>query len=308
MSSDKVFFVNQNIRFAGTLYKPDGQPPFPAMIVVHPASEGEQTAPFYDHLKSELPKHGIAVLVFDRRGSGDSQGDFETASFEELAGDVIAAMEYLTSREDIQVGKIGLHGTSQGAWIAPIAAARKPEIACIVAVSACGVTPAEQMDYGVAFHLRAEGFNQVIVDKVIQLRGIVNEYFRGNLTREQAAMELVQYEKEPWFERGYLYTSSDLPDDIMQSKWHYEMDYEPLSIWKQVTQPTLFLFAETDEWVPIEASAENYRSATAHLKDVTLRHIPGTSHLISVSGDLDILQISPEYLSVLVEWLASRLR
>ncbi len=307
MRSENISFFNHDIRFTGALYKPEGQPPFPAIVVVHPASEGEQNAPFYDHLKSELPDHGIALLVFDRRGAGGSEGDFETADFDELAADVIAAVEYLASREDIDPAKIGLHGTSQGAWIAPIAAARKPGIACIVAVSACGVTPAEQMDYGVAFHLKADGYDQFVVDKVIELRGLVNEYFRENLSRDQAAAGLIPYENEQWFEKGYLYSSSELPADITQSKWHYEMDYEPLSIWNQVTQPTLFLFAETDEWVPIEASIENVRSATAHLRDVTLRRIPGTSHLMSISKDQDALDISPEYISVLLRWLTSRL-
>jgi pimeloyl-ACP methyl ester carboxylesterase len=85
------------------------------------------------------------------------------------------------------------------------------------------------------------------------------------------------------------------------------MDYEPLSIWKQVTQPALFLFAETDEWVPIEASIDNYRSATAHLRDVSFRRIPGTSHLMSISENQDVLDISPEYISVLLEWLTSKL-
>jgi dipeptidyl aminopeptidase/acylaminoacyl peptidase len=278
------------------------------MVVVHPASEGEQTAPFYDHLKSELPAHGIAVLVFDRRGSGGSEGEFETASFDDLAEDVLSAREYLASRPDIDPARIGLHGTSQGAWIAPIAAAREPRITCIVAVSACGVTPAEQMDYGVAFHLQHEGFDQSVVDRVMMLRGMVNEYFRGNISREQAAAELSRYENEAWFEQGYLYSSSELPADITQSKWHYEMDYEPLSIWQQVTQPTLFLFAETDEWVPIEASMRNFRSATAHLKDITLRQIQGTSHLMSVSKDWDRLEISPEYLSTMMEWLKARLK
>jgi dienelactone hydrolase len=308
MKSESISFFNHNIRFTGTLYKPEGQPPFPAIVVVHPASEAKQSAPFYDHLKSGLPDQGIALLVFDRRGSGGSEGDFETADFEELADDVIAAVEYLASRDDIEPERIGLHGTSQGAWIAPIAAARKPGIACIVAVSACGVTPAEQMDYGVAFHLKADGYDQAVIDKVIELRRLVNEYLRGNISREQAATGLIPYESEPWFEKGYLYSSSELPTDITRSKWHYEMDYAPLPIWEQVTQPTLFLFAETDEWVPIAASIENYRVSTSHMQDVTLRQIPGTSHLMSISKNWDDFMISPEYLSVLVGWLTSRLK
>jgi dipeptidyl aminopeptidase/acylaminoacyl peptidase len=307
MLQQPISFFNQNLKLVGTLYKPGGEAPYPA-IVVHPASAGERTDPFYDHLKSELPRHGIAVLVFDRRGSGTSEGNPQTAEFEDLAGDVIAAVDALATRPDIDRSRIGLHGTSQGAWIAPIVAARKPEIACIVAVSACGVPPAQQMDYGVAFHLRQMDLDKAIVQKVLELRALVNEYFRGHIRREQAASQLSVYESEPWFEKSYLYSSRDLPADPRESIWYYQMDYEPLSIWAQVTQPTLFLFAETDEWVPLEASMRNYRSATAHLKDVTLKQIKGTNHLMSASGDENVLDISQDYLSVLLDWLTSHLR
>lgn len=304
MKSEEIRFPNQDIELAGTLYCPESNPPHPALVVVHPASGGERTDPFYDHLKSELPEQGIAVLVFDRRGSGASEGEFQTADFEDLAGDVISGVEYLQTRPDIEKGKIGLHGTSQGAWIAPIAAARKSDIACIVVVSASGVSPAEQMNYGVAFHLEQAGLDQSVIGEVIRLRNLVNEYFRGRVSREEVAAELSRYEHETWYEQGYLYPSRELPVDITQSKWHYEMDYEPLTIWKQVKQPTLFLFAEVDEWVPIKQSMANYESATTHLQDVTLRQIQETDHLMHDQMG----EISKEYQDMLIRWLTSQLK
>jgi dipeptidyl aminopeptidase/acylaminoacyl peptidase len=303
MTSEEILFQNGHITLAGTLYKPNATIPYPVIVVVHPASGGERTDPFYDHLKSELPQYGIAVLMFDRRGSGASGGDFETADFEDLAGDVISAVEYLQSRLDIDKTKIGLHGTSQAAWIAPIAGARKPDIAFVVAVSASGVSPADQMNYGVAFHLEKDGFDQAAVKKAIELRNLVNEYFRGHIPREEVAAELRRFEHEPWYENAYLYPSEELPADVTQRKWYYEMDYEPLSIWKKVTQPTLFLFAEVDEWVPIEQSMLNYKKATAHLKDVTLKQINGTDHLMRDQAG----EISKEYLEALVRWLLPRI-
>jgi len=307
MNSESISFFNHDIKFVGTLYKPERKQLYPVIVVVHPASGGEQTDPFYDHLKSALPNLGIAVLVFDRRGAGGSQGKFETADFDDLAEDVVSAVEYLESRNDIIRSKIGLHSTSQGAWIAPIAAAKKPEIACIVAVSASGVTPAEQMDYGVAFHLEQNGYDRSVIDIVIELRTLVNEYFRGHVSREQAALELSRYEDQPWFEMGYLFPSRELPVDVKQSKWYYEMDYEPLSIWKKVAQPTLFLFAETDEWVPVETSMKNYKGVTAHINDMTIHRIGGTNHLMSKSPNENTLDISGEYLDILTGWLISRL-
>jgi dienelactone hydrolase len=243
------------------------------------------------------------VLIFDRRGSGASEGIFETADFEDLASDVIAGVEYLQSRPDIDPNKIGLHGTSQGGWITPIVAAHKPDIACLVTVSASGVTPAEQMNYGVAFHLKRAGFEDSAIEEAIRLRNLVNEYFREQISREDVAAELSRFEREPWYEQGYLYPSTELPIDIAQSKWHYEMDYEPLSVWQRVMQPTLFLFAEIDEWVPMEQSMINYQKATSHLQDVSFKQISDTDHLMRNRAG----EISQKYLSALLAWLKPRL-
>jgi uncharacterized protein len=302
-STEEISFLNQDLAFSGTLYLPDRNQPCPAVVVVHPASGGQKTDPFYHHLKSELPAHNVAVLVFDRRGSGASEGNFETADFKSLAGDVIAAVEYLQSRDQIDSAKIGLHGTSQGGWIAPIAAARKTDIAFLIAVSACGVTPADQMNYGVEFHLKRDGLDKFATKKALELRNLVNEYFRGHVSRERIVAELSRYEHEPWFEKAYLYQSTDIPADVTQSKWYYEMDYEPLSIWKKVQQPTLFLFAEVDEWVPVEQSMINYKKATTHLHDVTLKQIQGTDHLMRNKAG----ETSREYCDILLDWLISRL-
>lgn len=303
MIAEEFLFPSQSITLAGTLYKPETILFYPAIVAVHPASGGERSDPFYEHLISGLPQRGIAAFIFDRRGSGASGGKFETADFADLASDVIAAVESLQSRADIDQTKIGLHGTSQGAWIAPIAAAQKPEIACIVAVSASGVSPADQMNYRVAFHLEKYGFERAAVEKAIELRNLVNEYFRGHVSREQAQAELARFGHEPWYEKAYLYPANTLPVDITASKWHYEMDYEPLSIWKQVRQPTLFLFAGVDEWVPIEQSLLKYRDATRHLRDVTIKQIAGTDHLMREERG----EISGQYMDTLIPWLELRL-
>jgi dienelactone hydrolase len=64
----------------------------------------------------------MAVLGYDKRGVGGSTGDWNTASFEDLAGDVVAAFEYLKTRSDIRRDQIGTLGWSQAGWIMPLAA------------------------------------------------------------------------------------------------------------------------------------------------------------------------------------------
>ena len=131
MSAEEVVFSNRSLELSGTLYLPAGQGPHPALVVVHAASGGGRNFPFYQHLQDRLPASGIAALIYDRRGSGLSGGDFATASFADLAEDACAALAYLRRREDIDARRSGLYGISQGGWIAPLAAARPPETAFI---------------------------------------------------------------------------------------------------------------------------------------------------------------------------------
>lgn len=76
----------------------------------------------------------------------------------------------------------------------------------------------------IAFHLDQDGFDRAVIEETVRLRTLVNEYFRGHVSRKEAVAELLKFEHEPWYENGYLYPSHELPVDIRQSKSHYEMD------------------------------------------------------------------------------------
>src|SRR5207248_3726314 len=86
-----------------------------------------------------LIRHGIAVLGYDKRGVGGSTGDWNTASFDDLAGDVVAAFAYLKARTDIDGSQIGLLGWSQAGWVMPLAAVRASDIAFLISISGPGV-------------------------------------------------------------------------------------------------------------------------------------------------------------------------
>ena len=303
MVEEEVVFTNETVQLSGTLYKPDTQAAFPALVVLHSANGGTRQFPFYQHLVTHLPAYGIAVLLFDRRGSGRSSGDFETASFETLAVDGKTAIDYLHSRDDIDKKRIGLYGISQGGWIAPLVVGLRSDIAFLIIVSSCGVSPAKQMDYGAAYTLRQQGFSKNTIVQAIALRNRVNEYYRGHISREVVSAELDSAQSEPWFQEAYIRPSKDLPEDVTKRKWWYELDYDPVPIWKKIHQPTLFLFAEDDRWVPVAESISKLELATAHLKDVTIILIQGTDHLMYETSNQKAETISEEYIETMVTWL-----
>jgi len=307
MATEDVVFFNKTVRLTGTLYKQDAETVCPAMVVLHSANGGTRQFEFYKHLATRLPARGIAVLLFDRRGSGLSGGNFETASFDILAGDGSAAVDYLRSRDDIDKERIGLYGISQGGWIAPLVAVQRPDIAFLIIVSGCGVSPAKQMDYGAGYTLRQAGFPEDVIAKALALRNRVNEYYRGHIPREMVAAELDNSQNEPWFQLAYLNRSEDIPENVTKDKWWYEIDYDPIPIWQQIQRPALFLFAEKDQWVPIAESMSSLGLATAHLKDVTMMQIEGTDHLMRSLSNQEAAYVSEGYIEIMIAWLTKRL-
>ena len=124
-------------------------------------------------LSDYLTRHGIAVLRADDRGFAKSTGTFATATTADFATDAEAGVAYLKSRPDV-AGPIGLIGHSEGGIIAPMVAARNPEVAFIVMMAGSGVRGDEllvmqgELDFGGEWRLargcgekcchRAQGF------------------------------------------------------------------------------------------------------------------------------------------------------
>src|SRR5262249_28393983 len=103
-----------------------------------------QTRASYAVEADRLARHGIASLAFDKRGTGESTGDWHLADFDVLAEDVLAGVQWLRRHPRIRPDKVGLLGISQAGWIIPLAASRCQDIAFIVPISGGAVMPAEQ--------------------------------------------------------------------------------------------------------------------------------------------------------------------
>lgn len=72
---EEIEFANGTTRIAGTLSLPARGSGHPTLITLHAAGEGDSSFALYQHLAQVLPERGVAVLLYDRRGSGRSGGD-----------------------------------------------------------------------------------------------------------------------------------------------------------------------------------------------------------------------------------------
>ena len=121
---------------AGTLTRPEGKGPFPAVVLITGSGAQNRDEEIFGHkpflvLADHLTRRGIAVLRYDDRGVGKSTGKFASATSEDFAGDAWAAWQTLSTRPEIDARRIGLLGHSEGGLIAPMLAAAHPEIAFV---------------------------------------------------------------------------------------------------------------------------------------------------------------------------------
>ena len=304
-TSEHVSFSNGAVALSGTLYLPKGGPRHPAVVAFHSANGGTRDFHAYQHLATSLPAAGIAVLLFDRRGSGASSGDFTTASFQDLAADGIAGIGLLKARDDIDPSRIGVWGVSQGGWLGPLAASMSRDIAFVVSVSGPGVSPAKQMNFAVANALRRAGQSPAVVSKALQVRDTVDDYFRGRLTKDAAEQAIASIRQERWFGDVFL-GSGGLPDDPARTKWYLEMDYDPLDALARVQVPIAFFFAPADAWVAVDESISAIRRATRFNAAVTIRTIADADHLMETGPPDSGGPVSRKYLNELLVWLRER--
>ena len=266
--------------FSGTLYLPKIEGRVPAVIAFHAASSPTRDSPLYGHLAEMLPALGIAVFVFDRRGSGKSGGTLENSDYTMLADDGIGAQRMLAQDPNIDPRRIGFWGLSQGGWLALLAASRSPQTAFVISISAPMTTPDVQMNFAVANILRIKGFSQSDIDLAIATRTAVDDFQRGKRDRASAQNILDAATTKPWFVHTYLEKTFRDPD---QSRWAKEMRHDPVATLDAAKQPTLVVYGSADPWVPVQTSLERLRASSARHPNVEVAVIAGADHAMATS-------------------------
>jgi len=308
---EDVRFSSGSVQLSGTLIRPTTGKRHPAIVLVHAsgAADREQILPYARF----LVRRGMAVLGYDKRGVGGSTGDWNTASFEDLAGDVVAAVEYLRTRNDIDGAQIGLLGWSQAGWIMPLAAVRAKDLAFVISVSGAGVPAAETTIDQARDELTARGMKPQTVADIVAIMQLQYQFARTGQgwdeyagAREKLAARIG---KPPD-------TFPGTPDHpswqlIRQSYFH-----DPAPTLRQLKVSTLALFGELDNNILAEKNRAAWESAleAGGNRDYTLRILAGANHAqleakVGNNAEMGSLQrFVPAYFATIDEWLAKRVR
>ncbi len=130
---------------AGTLTKPMGKGPFPAVLLVtgsglQDRDENVHGFKVFKILADHLTKNGFAVLRYDDRSVGGSKGNISSATTQDFADDAWLVFRHLYNHKDIKKDKVGIIGHSEGANIAAMVASSHKEVSFIVLMSGSAIS------------------------------------------------------------------------------------------------------------------------------------------------------------------------
>lgn len=318
-----------NITLAGTLSKPRAAGPFPVVLLITGSGPQDRDETVMSHkpflvLADYLTRQGLAVLRVDDRGVGKSTGDFSTSNSGDFADDVLAGIEYLKTRKDIDPRRIGLVGHSEGGIIAPIVAGKSKDVAFIVLLAGVGVSAEDLMVRQASLIMKANGASDATI--------------KDNADAQRQMFAVVRAEKDPAAAEPKLREVGDAlmkklaADDpslaetakaniegsvrMVNSPWfRYWLTFDPAATLGQVRVPVLALNGSLDLQVDPKQNLPAIEKALKDggNKDVTAQELPGLNHLFqtattgSPSEYANIEEtMSPVAMKTISDWIATR--
>lgn len=298
--TEDVAWSNDGIRLSGTLYLPKTDGPHAAIVFISGSGTTTRSQRMCREHATHFASRGTAVLMYDKRGCGESGGDWKTADLNDLARDLAGGLAMLRERSDIDDERLVLMGLSQGAWVALIAAEQSPGVAGIVMLSGPPMTPAEQNEYVVEARLRGRGHGDEAIAEALEIERVVANVYRTNDGWEAAQEKIDLVKSRPWFADAQLGLQ---PRDSWNWQWYRKLlDYDPIPALTSLPIPILSVYGETDMLVPADRSMKIIEalSADAAAPRVTAL-IAGARHDLRLKKGGAWQDV---YWNVLDQWLA----
>lgn len=250
-----------DVILAGTLTLPKSDKPCPAVLLIAGSGPIDRNETVFGHkpflvLADHLTKQGVAVLRVDKRGVGQSTGNYDVATSEDFAADVLAGIEYLKTRKEVDKQQIGLIGHSEGGLIAPMVAVQSNDVAFIALMAGTGITGEANVYAQETLISRSMGVSEEQISHQLDFQKQVLSIIKNEpdleraeqLLQEIAARQLTHLPKE---EQQICAHAMEAQMKRCNSKWfRYYLTYDPTTSLKHLKIPILMIIGELDSQVP----------------------------------------------------------
>jgi uncharacterized protein len=264
MQTTAVEFFSEGERIAALWRTPDDAAGRLRAIVQGPGWLGLKDAKLYVRYHEALTEAGFGVLVIDYRGFGDSGGPRELSPRVQLE-DLVNAVTYLTTREDVDADAIGVFGTGgTGGGNAVLLADADPRV--LAAVSQVPV--ADGRDW--LHRMRSESDWLAFLAALEEDRRARVRDGRGRRVHPREEIMV------PTAERRTTTVKADvddrIPTDVSLAAADEILAYRPIDAAARLTTPLLVIGVEGDATTPTDHAVALYEAARGPRRLVMQRH------------------------------------
>lgn len=267
ISAETVTFSNASTVLESDLLLPEPSAceRCPALVFIHGSGSSARSNPWTTAWANALREKGVVVLHPDKRGSGQSAGDWKKASFETLAEDAIAAVNVLVKHPRVDPARLGVIGFSQGGHVAPLAAEKSDVIKLVLNVSGSLVPMSEQLFDEIRMDADKSGLSPEQVALLRDLHGHILDYAQTGQGWDQYEALVKEAGKSlagtPFME------NLPLQKDLWVWSWlKMNAGFDPLPHWKRLGQPALVVYGGQDE------NVDTHKSVGLLMNDLVKAH------------------------------------
>lgn len=299
---------------AATLRKPmgHGPGPFPAILLLSGSGPSQRygITPFQERLLRD----GIAILTYDKRGVGQSTGQF-VDTLGNMETDAAAAISFLRQRPDLNAKRIAVAGHSQGGAVGPAIAARDPGIAAVVMFAgpvAPPVDPAPGHPLNLVIMrdmLARAGASPAAID---QVSGAAQSLFEAR-SREAPQAEMATLRKQVvqgFIACGFSRAGAQAAMATLASIVQEALDARFDQTLARVHAPVLAIYGLNDVIVPAARHAPIARHALAANRHAKVVEFPDLDHGLRHVKTISLLEqrytgpiAAPEVIRLAGDWL-----
>ena len=320
---EEVEFQNGDINLAGTLTVPQGDGPFPVVLLISGSGLQDRDETVFGHkpfwvLADHLSRTGIAVLRVDDPGIGKSAPHPEPPTTADFATDVEAGVTFL--KRDDRIGTVGLIGHSEGGIIAAIVASRRDDISFVVLMAGPGVPGAELL---LKQNERIFDGMGIVGERKETLLTLLDRLFTtltSDMTEDEMRQQVDEIVRKQFEINGVPPAQQDetqvqaAVEQVLNPWMRYFLAFDPRPALEATRVPVLALNGELDVQVDAE---QNLTAIDAALEkggnhNVTLHRLPKHNHLFQraktgLVNEYAVIEetLSPEVLDLIRDWVVS---
>ena len=306
-------FESHGLKLAGRLVMPRLEGAIPVAVLVH-GSERD-SAIVFNRMRFLLPANGIGVFVYDKRGTGKSEGSY-TQNFDLLSDDAAAALKKAREMAGTLASEVGFQGGSQAGWIEPLAATKVKADFVVVSYGLAEGPLAEDREE-VFDDLRTAGYGDDVIAKAREITDATGRVMASNFKDGFDKLDAVRakYGKEPWYAKIKGEFTGDFlayPDWALSTfaPWFgvgTSWDYDPVPALKAYEKPHLWVLAGRDSSAPSANTLGILREIQTSRPNLDVVMFPTADHGIiefeEKDGERLETRFSEGYFQLVADWI-----